>query len=57
MSKTVGYPLAIAAMMVLKGEHEVPAGLHIPTIPSIYAPVLRELKRLNVSFDEVLEEK
>jgi saccharopine dehydrogenase-like NADP-dependent oxidoreductase len=51
MAKTVGLPLAIAAKLILKGEIAL-TGLHIPTVPEIYEPVLKELKELGIEFNE-----
>ncbi|MEO5995685.1 MAG: saccharopine dehydrogenase C-terminal domain-containing protein [Chitinophagaceae bacterium] len=51
MAKTVGLPLGIAARLILQ-EKILVTGLHIPVIPEIYAPVLQELKRQGVSFEE-----
>lgn len=51
MAKTVGLPLGIAARLFLEGKiNEM--GLHIPIIPSIYEPVLEELKKFGVEFNE-----
>ncbi|MCW5913645.1 MAG: saccharopine dehydrogenase NADP-binding domain-containing protein [Chitinophagaceae bacterium] len=52
MSKTVGYPLAIATTLVL--ENKIPlTGLHIPVLPEIYIPLLDELKNNGIAFHEV----
>lgn len=51
MAKTVSMPLAIAAIKILEGSIQL-KGLHIPTLPEIYLPVLEELGRLGISFDE-----
>jgi saccharopine dehydrogenase-like NADP-dependent oxidoreductase len=51
MAKTVGLPLAIAATLALKGEIKL-TGLHIPTIPEIYTPVLNALKQEGIQFEE-----
>ncbi|WP_126973862.1 saccharopine dehydrogenase C-terminal domain-containing protein [Gynurincola endophyticus] len=51
MAKTVSMPLAIAAVKILEGSIAV-TGLHIPTIPEIYEPVLEELERFGISFTE-----
>jgi saccharopine dehydrogenase-like NADP-dependent oxidoreductase len=51
MAKTVGLPLGIAAKLIL--ENKLPVkGLHIPTIPEIYTPVLAELKNNGIIFKE-----
>ena len=52
MAKTVGLPLGIAAKLILEGEINE-TGLHIPNRPSVYKPVLEELKRYNISFNEI----
>jgi saccharopine dehydrogenase-like NADP-dependent oxidoreductase len=54
MAKTVGLPLGIAAKLILEGKL-VETGLHLPIIPSIYTPVLHELKAHGISFEEYEE--
>ena len=51
MSKTVGLPLAIAAKLILQGKINL-VGVHIPTIPEIYSPVLNELNEMGFEFSE-----
>lgn len=51
MAKTVGLPLGIAAKLILDGAL-AETGLHIPIVPSIYTPVLDELKKHGVIFGE-----
>jgi saccharopine dehydrogenase-like NADP-dependent oxidoreductase len=51
MAKTVGLPLAIAAKLMLQGQITL-TGLHIPTVPEIYEPVLNELKQFGIEFNE-----
>lgn len=51
MAKTVGLPLAIAAVLILEGKIKE-RGLHIPIIPSIYEPVLAMLADEGISFQE-----
>ncbi|MBF0201687.1 MAG: saccharopine dehydrogenase NADP-binding domain-containing protein [Desulfamplus sp.] len=51
MSKTVGLPAAIAAKLICLGEIDV-RGVCIPVYPEIYRPVLDELERLNIKFNE-----
>ena len=51
MSKTVGLPIAIAAKHILLGNWKL-SGVHLPTIPSIYEPVLDELSTLGIHFSE-----
>ena len=51
MAKTVGLPLGIAAKLILEGKIQE-TGLHIPIVSSIYEPVLDELKKHGVRFEE-----
>jgi len=51
MAKTVGLPLAIAAKLILERKIQL-SGLHIPVIPEIYEPVLKELALNGISFVE-----
>ena len=51
MSRTVSLPAAIAAKMVLHGEIKA-TGVHIPVLPDIYEPVLKELEGQGISFKE-----
>ncbi len=52
MAKTVGLPLGIAATLLLENKIDL-SGLHIPTIPAIYLPVLNELANEGIQFEEV----
>jgi saccharopine dehydrogenase-like NADP-dependent oxidoreductase len=49
MAKTVGLPLGIAAKLILE-ETITETGLHIPVIPAIYEPVLKQLALYGISF-------
>ncbi|KAF4081396.1 hypothetical protein AMELA_G00160900 [Ameiurus melas] len=49
MAKTVGYPAAIAARMVLDGELNT-KGLVVPLTKTIYSPVLRRLQQEGLQF-------
>lgn len=51
MARTVGLPAAIGARMILEGKIRE-TGVHIPVLPDIYAPILEELKNLNIAFKE-----
>lgn len=51
MAKTVGLPLGIAAKLILNGTIQV-TGLHIPVVKEIYKPVLAELKKHGIIFNE-----
>lgn len=54
MARTVGLPPAIGTKLILEGKIKE-TGVHIPVLPKIYAPVLEELKRQNISFEEKRE--
>ena len=49
MAKTVGLPLGIAAKLILENKIQL-TGLHIPVIPEIYEPVLKELELNGIKF-------
>ena len=51
MATTVGLPLAMAAEAYLEGDLNL-TGLHIPTIPEIYQPILKKLADEGVVFYE-----
>jgi len=51
MAKTVGLPLGIAAKLILEDKIKL-TGLHIPVIPEIYEPVLKELELNGIKFNE-----
>jgi len=51
MAKTVGLPVAIAALLILNKEVNTP-GVHIPILPEIYKPVLAELEAHDIWFRE-----
>ncbi len=51
MSKTVGYPLAIAAKMILNGKIKM-SGVQLPIHAEIYTPILEELKETGIVFTE-----
>lgn len=55
MAKTVGLPLGIAVKNILNRQIQL-TGLQIPTQKEIYIPVLRELERKDVKFNEELRE-
>jgi saccharopine dehydrogenase-like NADP-dependent oxidoreductase len=49
MSKTVGLPLAVAAILLVENKISV-KGVHIPTKKEIYAPILKSLKEMGFEF-------
>ncbi|UCD75253.1 MAG: saccharopine dehydrogenase NADP-binding domain-containing protein [Phycisphaerales bacterium] len=51
MARTVSYPAAIGAKLILEGAI-TDTGVHIPVRPEIYNPVLDELKTLGIAFSE-----
>lgn len=53
MAHTVGTPAAVGARMILEGRIDL-AGVHIPVLPEIYQPILDELERLGIVFEERL---
>ncbi|MBN8669735.1 MAG: saccharopine dehydrogenase NADP-binding domain-containing protein [Chitinophagales bacterium] len=54
MAKTVGLPMAILAKMVLTNKIVPPLGVLIPSMPSVYRPVLTELKHHGIEFIETV---
>tara|TARA_B110000977_G_scaffold141203_1_gene179186 strand:+ start:2004 stop:3374 length:1371 start_codon:yes stop_codon:yes gene_type:complete len=51
MSKTVGLPLGIATLKILKGEIKTP-GVQIPISKEVYEPILKELEEHGIKFTE-----
>ncbi len=51
MAKTVGLPVAIAALKILNGEINKP-GVQIPIHASVYEPILKELELYGIRFRE-----
>ncbi|EAR12724.1 saccharopine dehydrogenase, putative [Polaribacter irgensii 23-P] len=51
MSKTVGLPVGIAALKILKGEITTP-GVQIPISKEVYEPILKELEAHGIQFTE-----
>lgn len=51
MAKTVGLPVAIAAIKILKGEIKTP-GVQLPIEREVYEPILKELEEYGVIFKE-----
>ena len=54
MAKTVGFPLAIAVDLFLDGKIKL-SGLHLPILPEIYLPILEELEKRGIVFQEKSE--
>ncbi|MFX1403007.1 MAG: saccharopine dehydrogenase C-terminal domain-containing protein [Promethearchaeota archaeon] len=51
MSRTVALPAAIASHLILTGEVKL-KGVHIPILPELYEPILRELETRGIRFKE-----
>jgi saccharopine dehydrogenase (NADP+, L-glutamate forming)/spermidine synthase len=51
MSRTVALPVAIASRMILEKSINI-TGVHRPTIPELYNPILKELQTLGISLEE-----
>ncbi|QTE23910.1 saccharopine dehydrogenase family protein [Polaribacter cellanae] len=51
MAKTVGLPVAIATLKILKGEIKTP-GVQIPISKEVYEPILKELEAHGIKFVE-----
>ena len=52
MAKTVGLPVAIAALKILKGEIKTP-GVQLPITKEVYEPILKELENYGIKFSEI----
>ena len=51
MAKTVGLPVAIAALKIVKGEIRTP-GVQLPISKEVYEPILKELAENGIAFKE-----
>jgi len=51
IAMTVALPAAIGTEMILSGEIRA-TGVHIPVIPEIYNPILKQLERLGIKMEE-----
>jgi saccharopine dehydrogenase-like NADP-dependent oxidoreductase len=51
VARTVSIPAAIGVKLILQGKIDF-TGVHIPTIPDIYNPILDELEEHNIMFEE-----
>ena len=51
MAKTVGLPIAIACKLILNNTIRE-KGVHIPVLPSIYEPIMKELANFGIAFTE-----
>lgn len=55
MARTVGLTAAIGTRMVLEGKI-TSTGVHIPIVSDIYIPILSELKKMRIAFEEKKED-
>jgi saccharopine dehydrogenase-like NADP-dependent oxidoreductase len=55
MSKTVGYPVAIATKMILTGQITA-KGIKIPIDKCVYDPILKELESMGIKFVEEIRD-
>jgi hypothetical protein len=51
MAKTVGLPVAMAAIQILNGKIKTP-GVQLPIRKEVYEPILKELEEFGVIFNE-----
>ena len=51
MAKTVGLPVAMAALQILNGTIKTP-GVQIPIAKEVYGPILKELANFGINFTE-----
>ena len=54
MAQGVGFPSSMAVKLLLQNRLTV-RGAHIPTHPEIYGPILEELEKEGLGFDERVE--
>lgn len=52
ISKTVGLPMGLLARMILSQRIKKPLGVHIPIMPQVYKPILREMEKEGLVFKE-----
>ncbi len=51
MARTVGLPIGIAVKLILNRTFKI-SGVHVPTMPELYNPILDELEELGITFVE-----
>ncbi|GAA4469828.1 saccharopine dehydrogenase C-terminal domain-containing protein [Nemorincola caseinilytica] len=54
MAKTVGLPMGILASLMLRKKVTPPVGVHMPVMPVVYKPVLKELEQHGIIFHDVV---
>jgi saccharopine dehydrogenase (NADP+, L-glutamate forming) len=56
MAKCVGLPIGLLASLVMTKKIKAPVGVVLPTMQSVYKPVLRELERFGIIFrDDIIQ--
>ncbi len=57
MAKTVGLPIAILAKKIILNQIDTSkiAGVKIPTIPELYVPILKELTKFDIEFEDTYD--
>ncbi len=55
MAKTVGLPMGMLAKLILNKRVKPPHGVHFPSMPAVYKPVLAELAPYQIAFEEVVQ--
>ena len=55
MAKTVGLPMGILAKLILTKQIPLPVVVNIPTMVSVYKPVLAEMEHNGIEFKDVVE--
>jgi saccharopine dehydrogenase-like NADP-dependent oxidoreductase len=54
VARTVSLPAAIAVKLIIQGKITI-KGVHIPVIPDLYNPILNELEKIGIKFQEKIE--
>lgn len=52
IARTVGLPMAMMVKLVATGQLASLAGVHVPLMPEVYQPILRELAQYGIGFIE-----
>jgi len=51
MANTVGLPLYVTAKLLLENKLHIKGGIHIPTSDKLYIPILKELEKYGIIFE------
>ncbi|MBN2571098.1 MAG: saccharopine dehydrogenase NADP-binding domain-containing protein [Ignavibacteriales bacterium] len=54
MARTVSLPAAIATKLIVEGKIKL-TGVHIPNMPEVYTPVIKELETMNIKFKDTVK--